>query len=180
MTDRKTVSTITDLELTTLYDQLDALRAVARGYCPACGRGDAAPTVTDWEQQKRRADQAEELLDIAHDTSNKSEAERARATATIERVRHAVHIADTDDRTDWQRGYRACTERALAALDGEQPTPATTTTPREHCGHLSPETALTSPRTECVLRPGHAGSHADDVGCRWWYDPTLADPKGQP
>jgi hypothetical protein len=40
--------------------------------------------------------------------------------------------------------------------------------PREHCGHLSPETALTTPRTECVLRPGHTGSHADEVGCRWW------------
>ena len=39
---------------------------------------------------------------------------------------------------------------------------------REHCGHLSPETLLTTPRTECVLRPGHTGSHADDVGCRWW------------
>ena len=31
-----------------------------------------------------------------------------------------------------------------------------------------PETLLTTPRTECVLRPGHTGSHADDVGCRWW------------
>ncbi|MFL4947526.1 hypothetical protein ACJ6WE_09150 [Streptomyces sp. MMS24-I31] len=37
-------------------DQLDALRAVARGYCPACGRGDAAPTITDWEQQRQRAE----------------------------------------------------------------------------------------------------------------------------
>ncbi|MFJ2568156.1 hypothetical protein ACIO02_35425 [Streptomyces sp. NPDC087568] len=40
--------------------------------------------------------------------------------------------------------------------------------PREHCGHLSPDTLLTTPRTECVLRPGHPGSHADDRGCRWW------------
>lgn len=40
--------------------------------------------------------------------------------------------------------------------------------PREHCGHLSPETGLSAIRTECVLRPGHSGSHADDVGCRWW------------
>jgi len=39
---------------------------------------------------------------------------------------------------------------------------------REHCGHPSPETGLTSPRTECVLHPGHTGSHADEVGCRWW------------
>jgi len=39
--------------------ELAALRAVARGYCPHCGRGDAAPTVDDWEQQRKRADQAE-------------------------------------------------------------------------------------------------------------------------
>jgi septal ring factor EnvC (AmiA/AmiB activator) len=43
-------------------DQLAALRQVARGYCPDCGRGDAAPTVEDWEQQKQRADQAEGRL----------------------------------------------------------------------------------------------------------------------
>lgn len=42
--------------------ELAALRQVARGYCPACGRGDAAPTVEDWEQQKQRADQAEDRL----------------------------------------------------------------------------------------------------------------------
>ncbi|MEU3161813.1 hypothetical protein ABZ753_31075, partial [Streptomyces griseoincarnatus] len=45
-------------------------------------------------------------------------------------------------------------------------------TPREHCGNLSPDTGLTTVRTECVLPPGHQGSHADDVGARWWYDPT--------
>ncbi|MEU3283364.1 hypothetical protein, partial [Streptomyces antibioticus] len=43
-------------------DALDALRQVARGYCPACGRGDASPTVEDWEQQKQRADEAESRL----------------------------------------------------------------------------------------------------------------------
>jgi hypothetical protein len=42
---------------------LAALRQVARDYCPACGRGDAAPTVADWEQQKTRADHAEATLD---------------------------------------------------------------------------------------------------------------------
>lgn len=35
-------------------------------------------------------------------------------------VRAAIHIADDHDVTDWQRGYRACAERVLAALD-EQP-----------------------------------------------------------
>ncbi|MFF4791884.1 hypothetical protein ACFY2M_19445 [Streptomyces sp. NPDC001276] len=32
------------------------------GYCPACGRGDAAPTADDWEQQRQRADTAEAAL----------------------------------------------------------------------------------------------------------------------
>lgn len=41
----------------------------------------------------------------------------AAAEAALARVREAVHIADPDDATDWQRGYRACAERAHAALD---------------------------------------------------------------
>jgi hypothetical protein len=32
------------------------------------------------------------------------------------RVRAAVHVADEEDVTDWQRGYRACAERVIAAL----------------------------------------------------------------
>jgi hypothetical protein len=53
------------------------------------------------------------------------------------------------------------------------------TEPREHCGHLSPETGLSAVRTECVLRPGHSGSHADEVGCRWWpITDTPAAPAG--
>jgi hypothetical protein len=78
-----------DFVLTELRSELDALaelRQVARGYCPECGRGDAAPTVEDWEGQKRRADQAEELLRVAHDTSNRSEAERARAVQRAEQA----------------------------------------------------------------------------------------------
>jgi hypothetical protein len=45
--------------------------------------------------------------------------------------------------------------------------------PAGHCGHLAPTTLLTTRPTECVLRPGHTGSHSDDRGCRWWYDPTA-------
>lgn len=48
--------------LVAAQDELAALRAVARSYCPACGRGDAAPTITDWEQQKQRAERAETIL----------------------------------------------------------------------------------------------------------------------
>ncbi len=62
MIKRPTASTITDAELDDLYNQLAALRQVARGYCPACGRGDAGVTTDDWEQQRKRADQAEAAL----------------------------------------------------------------------------------------------------------------------
>jgi len=43
--------------------------------------------------------------------------------ATLERARAAVHIADDEDVTDWQRGYRACANRVLLELDQpkEQP-----------------------------------------------------------
>ena len=40
-------------------NQLETLQAVARGYCPNCGRGDAAPTVADWDTERRRAEAAE-------------------------------------------------------------------------------------------------------------------------
>jgi hypothetical protein len=127
--------------LVTAKDELAALRTVARGYCPACGRGDAAPTVADWEEQKQRAGFYEAAL--------------ARIQALID-----AHPAGID------------TALILEALD--QTTPAAAE-PREHCGHLAPTTLLTTRRTECVLRPGHSGSHADDRGCRWWHDPAAAD-----
>lgn len=50
---------------------------------------------------------------------------------------------------------------------------------REYCGDLAPQIFEHSPRTECVLRPGHSGSHANGRGGRWWYDPSLA-PKEEP
>jgi hypothetical protein len=43
-----------------------------------------------------------------------------RAEATIDRVRAAVYIADDIVVTDWQRGYRACAQNALTALDQPQ------------------------------------------------------------
>lgn len=97
-------------------DALAALRQVARGYCPECGRGDAAPTVEDWEQQRQRADQAEELLRIANDTSNKSEAARGRAAATLERVRNAAALH--------RKGLISTAE--LHAVIGPAPGPAAT------------------------------------------------------
>lgn len=55
MTGRKTIDQITSDELDQLYDQLDTLRTIARGYCPACGRGDATPTTHNWQHEHDRA-----------------------------------------------------------------------------------------------------------------------------
>jgi hypothetical protein len=52
--------------------------------------------------------------------------------------------------------------------------------PREHCGNLAPQFFESSPRTECVLRPGHQGSHANERGGRWWYDPNPTTAEEQP
>jgi hypothetical protein len=62
VTDRKTASTITDIELDQLYDQLAALREVSRGYCPHCGRGDCTPDVDAYEQQRAGRVRAEAAL----------------------------------------------------------------------------------------------------------------------
>lgn len=46
----------------------------------------------------------------------------------------------------------------------------------QRCGHHAP-TLLTGPGTppasECVLRPGHSGSHTNDDATRWWPTPET-------
>ncbi|MGW5582845.1 DUF6085 family protein [Streptomyces sp. NPDC003857] len=134
-------------------DALAALRAVSRGYCPACGRGDAAPTVEDWEQQRQRADQAEDLLRVTHDTSNRSEAERARAVQRAEEaeawrrkaVRRALKIsklqgtlaAVADLRDDLREitGARWIADALDEILDGQPPAPDAGPTVREAADH---------------------------------------------
>ncbi|MDX5569531.1 hypothetical protein PYK79_48430 [Streptomyces sp. ID05-04B] len=128
---------VRDAVLDAIRPELDALaelREVARGYCPACGRGDAAPTVEDWEREKQRADEAEGRL--AHLQASSEAAgrfltrtfdERTQLRAALDRVR-ALALAqqaegedgkpcDTD--TLWPTGV-------LAALDTPEPTAAAT------------------------------------------------------
>jgi hypothetical protein len=62
MTGRISLDHLTSDQYDQLCDQLEALQQVARGYCPACGRGDAAPTVDDWQRERERADEAEAQL----------------------------------------------------------------------------------------------------------------------
>lgn len=37
-----------------------------------------------------------------------------------------------------------------------------------HCGEQKPSFSEHTQCTECVLRSGHPGSHADEHGTRWW------------
>lgn len=50
--------------------------------------------------------------------------------------------------------------------------------PAEHCGEVPPTAIGARLQTECVLRPGHQGSHADETGMRWWMTAPL--PAGEP
>ena len=79
-----------------LEAELAALRVVSRGYCPSCGRGDAAPTVEHWERERQRADKAEAAL------------ERVRRLAQYARDRTAA------GESDWVIRQH---ELALAVLD---------------------------------------------------------------
>lgn len=112
MTDRRTASTITDTELDQLYAELAALRAVARGYCPACGRGDAAPTVEDWEQQKQRAETAEATI--------------TRVRNACDQLHRAAVLADNQPHSDREHGIVQAVTRVRAALRGpDRPDPPT-------------------------------------------------------
>lgn len=56
-----------------------------------------------------------------------------------------------------------------------------TSQPTEHCGNQPPRPRDDGWLTECVLRPGHSGSHADERGMRWWLhtgeqQPAAAGP----
>jgi hypothetical protein len=112
-------------EYNRLVGDLAALRAVARGYCPDCGRGDAAPTADDWERERRRADQAEaERDDLARQLSES----RSGEAILGQRVLHWVALASSHQHwgqrrwNAWKnarsraRNWRARAERAEAAV----------------------------------------------------------------
>lgn len=80
------------------------LEKVSRGYCPHCGRGDAAPGLDDWDRERKRAEQAEAAI------------ERARKLATQWAVLRAYGSAATQ--------LRAALDQQ-ACVCGEPSTPAT-------------------------------------------------------
>ncbi len=132
MNQRIPLDHLTSDALDALYEQLDALQAVARDYCPECGRGDAGPTAEHWEQQRRRADEAEaqlrlvdamrqQNLDAAAAATQRAETAEAavgRARALAEFTRN--HTAPGRDDMSLAQHELACA--ILDALD--QPGPA--------------------------------------------------------
>lgn len=82
--------------LVAAQDQLAALRAVARGYCPACGRGDCSPTADQWYKQQQRANKAEAERDTARQHAAAIAAQRdrlrQRMNTLADRWDHALPI----------------------------------------------------------------------------------------
>lgn len=77
-------------------------------------RSVARSAAKDAADALKRADQAEELLGIAHETSNKSEA--ARAEAQRDRDQHAAVLRDVLDQfTDWPKGGTLWPEGGVVA-----------------------------------------------------------------
>jgi len=79
-------------------------------------------------------------------------------------------------------GWTAAIVAITALVNVRRARSATPNTPPpyEYCGNLSPQILEHSPRTECVLRPSHQGSHANERGGRWWYDPNPTTTEEQP
>ncbi|MFC8008893.1 hypothetical protein [Streptomyces cinereoruber] len=79
------------------------------------------------------------------------------------------------DHTTWSVVWSPEAERwEVAGYEDDAPVPETdhAIQPAERCGH-QPDPVIGRP-TECVLRPGHSGSHADHTGMRWWMHQTPA------
>ena len=123
-------------ELKPELNALAALREVARGYCPQCGRGDAAPTVADWERERQRADEAEARLRHLQASSEaagilltRTTDERDQLQAAIARVR-ALAIQSRDHAAagidDYQIGQHDLAVDILAKLDEPASGPAAT------------------------------------------------------
>ncbi|MFJ8583660.1 hypothetical protein ACIRD2_03230 [Streptomyces sp. NPDC093595] len=97
--DAPTPTALRDTEVEQLRAELLALKAIARGYCGECGRGDCSPTADQYYEQYQRARRAEAAV------------ARVRALAT------ATRDATAPGRNDWQIGQHDLAVTVLAALD---------------------------------------------------------------
>ncbi|MET9073906.1 hypothetical protein ABZX95_17400 [Streptomyces sp. NPDC004232] len=107
-----------------LERQLAALRAVARGYCPACGRGDAAPTVADWETERQNAafwlDQHKRARQSASDQRQRAK----NAEAAVARVHHYADRLEATAGNEFDPLLAQIAAGIRAALDQPAPTTA--------------------------------------------------------
>jgi hypothetical protein len=101
-------------ELADRDEQLAALRTVARGYCPHCGRGDAGPTAEQWEQMRRERDGINRMYLTAMGDLG----------IAINRLDH-IRDAATWIRRNYP-GLTHVNDRLAAALDEPAPGPAAT------------------------------------------------------
>ncbi|WP_128977264.1 hypothetical protein [Streptomyces roseicoloratus] len=113
---------------TSARTRAEVARHVARS-----NRRHVAAIVPDLEAATTRAEQLDDLLRIANDTSNTSETERVRAVeradratdaiarvrAECDRIEAAVRDSATDQ--DLAGGYLACLRHIRAALDPQEP-----------------------------------------------------------
>ncbi|MEV6580223.1 hypothetical protein AB0M92_18895 [Streptomyces sp. NPDC051582] len=100
--------------------------AIANGYCPDCGRGDAGPTADQYEQQRQRADAAEASL-AALKRAHVAMAEQAgREQAALGRVQ--AYLDRLDEFTDLTASrpdrslYQSLATDLRKALNGQEST----------------------------------------------------------
>jgi chromosome segregation ATPase len=169
MTDRLTASTINDEQLDALYARVARAERAARRaegsenwMAKHLARQDSRVhgLARDRDRWRKRADQVEELLSIAHDTSNKSEAERARAVQRAERaealLKRYIDLAAVTHKYPIQGGHDSLGENLTCAGCGlaEQATE-----------HLEQHTALQPPAHAHDAGPSIAEAAAHDH--RW-------------
>ena len=104
-------------EYNRLTTELAGLRAVARGYCPACGRGDAAPTVQHWEAERAARDSYRRAWQAERGRRAPAEAAITRVRAIAEQIRAgAPWTANLDNIAD--RLHDALDQPAAARMAG--------------------------------------------------------------
>lgn len=168
-------------------------RAYTEGFRLSCQITDLRCELTD---ERTRAEQAEDLLRVAHDTSNRSEAERALAVQRAEQAEAALaRVSQLAERWRYVQNRREAADSIRAALAnppaGGQETGAdqageraaiVTGTDDDYCGSEPPMRA-DEPGTQwgdcwCTLRGNHDGDCVcepcrDRNGAPSWPNPNA-------
>lgn len=145
---------------------------------PAQQEEQGAPV--DWQDIAKRRERELKTVGEARHRAENAVAELAQAIR-LTREYVGEEMLPAVEGWSWYDALRRWAPDLLDAMT--QPETATQATePREHCGDLKPQFTENTERTECVLRPGHKGSHADQNGTRWWWtdDAIEEHPEEQP